>query len=145
MDQTFQLKYRPKDDPAGVRRVRQLVRVNYHQYCPTDTWTPDVNLYEDDRNYYVVADLAGVGSQAIDLECRDGRLVLSGHRTMPPPPEVFGEVRVHHMEIDYGRFCRELVLPSNVDETSIEAVYRTGQLLVTLPKATPPRKGGRRE
>lgn len=106
----------------------------YHKYCPGGTWTPDVNLYEDDRNFYVVADLAGVGSQAIDLEAREGKLYLTGHRPTPPPPEVHGTVHLHHMEINHGQFERVVELPPGVDVDAIEAVYRTGQLLVTLPK-----------
>ncbi len=108
----------------------------YHKYCPGESWTPALNLYEDDRNYYVVANLAGAGTQAIDLECKEGRLVLSGHRSTPPPPEVHGELVLHHMEIDHGRFRRILELPADVNTDGIEAVYRTGQLLITLPKKT---------
>lgn len=106
----------------------------YHRYCPGGTWSPAVNLYEDDRNYYLVADLAGVGSPSIDLEARDGKLILAGHRPTPPPPEVYGTLHLHHMEIDHGRFERILEMPPDINVDAIEAVYRTGQLLVTLPK-----------
>ncbi len=106
----------------------------YPKYCPGESWTPALNLYEDDRNYYIVADLSGVGSQAIDLECEEGKLVICGHRPTPPPPETHGGLKLHHMEINHGRFRRILELPPDVNADGIEAVYRTGQLLITLPK-----------
>jgi len=111
-----------------------VLSTGYCTYCPGETWKPDLNIYEDDRNYYVVANLAGTGTQAIELECREGQLILSGHRPTPPPPEVHGKLQLLHMEIDHGRFTRVLQLPPDVNDEGIEALYRTGQLLVTLPK-----------
>lgn len=111
-------------------------RPGYCTYCPGETWKPHLNIYEDDRNYYVVANLAGTGTQAIDLECREGQLILSGHRPTPPPPEVHGKLKLLHMEIDHGRFTRVLELPADAAPDGIEAMYRTGQLLVTIPKRT---------
>ena len=108
----------------------------YPKYCSGESWTPALNLYEDDRNYYVVANLAGTETQAIDLECEEGKLVISGPRPTPPPPEAHGGIKLHHMEIDHGRFRRILELPADVNTDGIEAVYRTGQLLITLPKKT---------
>ncbi|MBN1553442.1 MAG: Hsp20/alpha crystallin family protein [Phycisphaerae bacterium] len=129
-----------RDDALVVGQLRlssdTVFRAGYCSYCPGETWKPHLNIYEDDRNYYVVANLAGTGTQAIDLECRDGQLILSGHRPTPPPPEVHGKLKLIHMEIDHGRFTRVLELPGDVDPDGIEAIYRTGQLLVTLPKRT---------
>ena len=119
------------------RSVTEHILVSgYPKYCPGESWTPALNLYEDDRNYYVVADLAGVGTQGIDLEYEEGKLVICGHRPTPPPPEAHGGLKLHHMEINHGRFRRILELPPDVNTDSIEAVYRTGQLLITLPKKT---------
>ncbi len=106
----------------------------YYHYSPDESWTPQLNLYEDDLNYYVVANLAGVGSQAIDLDIGEGRLIIAGHRPTPPPPEVHGKLQLFHMEIDHGRFFRTLELPPDASSEKVEAVYRAGQLLVTIPK-----------
>jgi HSP20 family protein len=124
--------HRGPSKPAG--RAAEESQGGYHEYCPGETWTPAVNLYEDESNYYVVADLAGSGNEAIELDYHEGQLTISGHRTMPVPPEATGRLKVHHMEIDYGRFCRKLGIPADVDVDRIEAVYRAGQLYITLPK-----------
>jgi HSP20 family protein len=106
----------------------------YHEYRPGKTWAPAVNLYEDRKNFYVVADLPGMRGESIELDVGGGGLSIAGYRPTPPPPKVHGEMRLHHMEIDHGRFCRKIKLPAGVNVDAIEAVYRTGQLLVTLPK-----------
>ncbi|MBS3821974.1 MAG: Hsp20 family protein [Planctomycetes bacterium] len=110
------------------------VRASYHAYCPGETWKPAVNLYEDEVNYYVVVDLSGTGSHAIEVHYHDGELTIAGHRPTPPPPECVGELKLHHMEIDHGKFQRSVRMPADVDVDTIDAVYRTGQLLITLPK-----------
>lgn len=116
------------------RTVDRVYGPGYYHYCPAESWTPAMNLYEDMRNYYAVVNLAGVGSQAIELDVSDGKLTIAGHRPTPPPPEVHGKLKLFHMEIDHGRFCRTLDLPRGVATNRIEAVYRAGQLLITMPK-----------
>ena len=128
---------RDADSPSwgvGGRRAHSEVEVSYFQYSTGEPWTPAINLYEDDENYYVAADLAGVGCESIEIESATKSLTIHGHRPTPPPPDVHGKIKVLHMEIDHGDFRRVLELPSDVESDRIEAVYRTGQLLVTLPK-----------
>lgn len=114
----------PGDDPAP----------DYHRYCPGETWKPAINLYEDDANYYVIVDLSGSGSQSIEVHYHEGDIIIAGHRPTPPPPECIGELRLHHMEIDHGQFQRALRMPTNINVDGIDAIYRTGQLLITVPK-----------
>ncbi|MCD4825618.1 MAG: Hsp20/alpha crystallin family protein [Phycisphaerae bacterium] len=106
----------------------------YHQYCPGEPWEPTVNIFEDNRNYYVTASLAGVESKLIDLDYCDNILTISGYCPTSPPPKVYGTLSVRHMEIDHGRFSRSLVLPEDTIPDEIEAICRTGQLMITIPK-----------
>src|SRR4051812_22692227 len=52
----------------------------------SDTWQPNVNLYETDVAYLVCVDLAGVHRESVDLHLVDGRLVLRGRRDVPRCP-----------------------------------------------------------
>src|SRR5438045_8758328 len=49
----------------------------------SDTWTPNVNLYETATTYLVCVDLAGVEKEKIDVEVADSRLKLRGSRAVP--------------------------------------------------------------
>jgi HSP20 family protein len=119
----------------------------YYNFYPSETWTPNVNLYETAIGYLVCVDLAGVDKEKIDVEVADGRLRLRGRREVPAcadateggsEPGRDGEqparVRVHLMEIDHGSFAREVELPQGVDRNRISAQYRNGMLWVEIPK-----------
>lgn len=114
--------------------VDQVLGQGFHKYRPDETWSPMLNLYEDDTHYCIVVDLAGVKPEEIELHPEAGTLVLSGYRPTPGMSDASGNVRLHHMEIDHGRFCRTLELPADVDIDRIEAFYKTGFLWIRLPK-----------
>ncbi len=115
----------------------QVLGPSFHQYCPSECWQPAINLCEDDTSYCLVVDLAGVKGEEIDLRDISGSLVLTGERETPQLPEVSGNVRMHLMEIDHGRFYREIKMPENADienADAIQASYRGGFLWVRIPK-----------
>ena len=114
--------------------VDHVLGRSFHKYCPDESWMPAVNFYEDDTRYYLVADLAGVEAEGIDVRPEDGNLVLSGYRQTPDVPKPSGNVRLHHMEIDHGHFCRSMEMPDDVDVDRVEAFYKSGLLWVELPK-----------
>ena len=107
---------------------------NYLRYNPRKAWSPSINLYESDDGYCVVVDLAGVRADEIDIRLENQQMVISGHRPVPEMCNVQGQLCLHMMEIDYGRFVRRLDVPGGVDVARIEAFYRSGYLWVHLPK-----------
>ena len=132
-------------DPPFSNLARQMNKLvdqlhkGYYNFCPSETWTPDVNLYETEQTYLVCVDLAGVDKEKIELVIADGRLKLRGTRNVPVNPD--GDeidpnrrVRVHLLEIDHGSFCREVELPQDVAHDQISASYRNGMLWVEIPK-----------
>ena len=114
--------------------VDRVMGTGYRHYRPGEAWVPAINLYEDEKHYCMIADLAGVQVEEIDLRVDEGMLILSGRRDTPGMQQQFGEKRVHLMEIDHGRFCRKVQLPSDVIIDKIQASYRVGYLVVRLPK-----------
>lgn len=124
--------------PRHVKGLKNRPQTQYFDYCPNETWTPDVNLYETDGSYLVCVDLAGVEKQEIDVTTEDHSLRIRGQRAVPAPPEFRGapqgRLRVHLMEIDHGAFVRVVELPEDVDQAKIQATHRNGLLWIELPK-----------
>ena len=94
---------------------------------------PMVNLLEDKDHLYVEALTPGVEPQSLNLSVMQNRLTLSGEKTRTPgdiKPEAF-----HRNERASGKFVRTIDLPAEVDEGRIQAEYKNGLLMITLPKA----------
>src|SRR5882724_7474448 len=68
-------------------KVMEQLNKGYYSFYPSETWTPNVNLYETERTYQVCVDLAGVEKEKIDIEIHQQRLTLKGQRAVPMPRE----------------------------------------------------------
>ena len=123
-----------------MNKIMEQAQKGYFNFCPSETWTPNVNLYETEEAYHVCVDLAGVDKEKIDLSVVEQQLTLKGTRAVPSCDEIEGDdaaprrVRVHVMEIDHGSFCREVELPQDVFHEQIVAKYDNGVLWIHLPK-----------
>jgi HSP20 family molecular chaperone IbpA len=132
-----------------MQRVMEQMQKGFFNFCPSETWTPNVNLYEIDTAYLVCVDLAGVDKEKIDILVSDQKLTLRGTRLVPTPANsnlasvpqhqddahaAGAKLRVHVMEIDYGPFCREVDLPADVAHEHIVAAHNNGLLWIELPK-----------
>ena len=121
------------------KMTEQMLQKVYFNFCPSETWTPSVNLYENEHAYLVCVDLAGVDKEKIDVEVQDNQLTLRGTRPVPIPDDHATQTdtgrrpRVHLMEIDHGAFCRQVELPVDVLRDQITAQYLNGMLWVEIP------------
>lgn len=93
---------------------------------------PLMNLYEDDNRIYVEALAPGVSPDSLSVAVIRNQLTVAGEK--PSSKEVKPEA-FHRNERAAGAFTRTIELPVEVDDTKVQADYRDGVLLVTLPKA----------
>lgn len=100
---------------------------------------PALNVWEDEGNFYVEADLPEVAADKLDVTVKEGnRLTVAGERKLCEPANAVW----HRQERFAGAFSRELALPAPVDSDKVEAQFENGVLKLTLPKseAARPRK-----
>lgn len=114
--------------------VYELTRVQFSQVGSPRLWQPAVNAYRCAEGMAICVELAGVDRKRIDVESSPRRVLVSGYR-QPPEPEGAERkpVQVLVMEIDYGRFEREILLPCDVDPEKVTAEQRNGFLWIYLP------------
>ncbi|MCR4401017.1 MAG: Hsp20/alpha crystallin family protein [Syntrophomonadaceae bacterium] len=89
------------------------------------------DITEDEKNYYVKAELPGMSPENIKISYSGGRLTIQGEKSQETKKE--GATWVW-MERSYGSFSRTFTLPTAVKEDAIKATYKQGVLEVTLPK-----------
>ena len=98
---------------------------------PTAPPYPPLNVWEDDGNLFVEAELPGMKLDDIQVTLTEGdQLTISGERKWGSD-----DARWHRQEVGYGRFSRTITLPFEVEADQVEAKYDAGVLTLTLPKA----------
>jgi HSP20 family protein len=95
------------------------------------SWAPAVDIYEQDGNIVLKAELPGVDPKDVDVRVENNILTLRGERKLDH--EVKKE-NYHRVERAYGSFTRSFTLPNVVDTEKIKAEYKDGLLRMTLPK-----------
>jgi HSP20 family protein len=92
---------------------------------------PPLNLWGDDDNLYVEAELPG-------FELSDLEIYVSGERQLSikgerKPPEHEGGTW-HRQERGFGSFSRMIELPEAVNAEGVSAKFSDGVLTLTMPK-----------
>lgn len=94
-------------------------------------WTPACDIYEDDEELVVRAELAGVDPKNVDVRFENGVLTLKGERKLEKEEN---RDNYHRVELSYGIFTRSFSLPGTVDVERIRAESKSGVLAIHLPK-----------
>src|SRR5688572_33017289 len=95
-------------------------------------WYPAVDILESKDSYLIRAELPGMKREDINVEVKDGTLVLSGESKSEKPAE---GVEYRHVERAAAKFWRSYSLPETAKQDGIEATYRDGILEIRVAKA----------
>jgi len=133
------VRFEPFRDLTSLQeRMNRLFSESYRSQQTGDddwalggTWAPAVDIYEQDNNIVLKAELPGVDPKDVDIQLENNTLTLRGERKLDK--EVKKE-NYHRVERAYGTFTRSFTLPAVVDQNNIKAEFKDGVLRVTLPK-----------
>jgi HSP20 family protein len=117
-------------------REKQEVTTPAEQTTPGTVFTPQVDIFETEKDITVLADIPGVKSEKLNIDLRDNVLTITGD-IEPAGTSAEEDVLI---EYDTGRFYRQFTLSEVIDQNKIDAKLGDGVLRLTLPKvekATP--------
>ncbi|MGH9706686.1 MAG: Hsp20/alpha crystallin family protein [Candidatus Acidiferrales bacterium] len=95
------------------------------------TWAPAVDIYENENELVIKADLPDINEKDLDVRVENNTLTVRGERKFEQEVKEENYLRV---ERAYGSFSRSFNLPSSVNTEAIKAEYKNGVLTVALPK-----------
>ncbi|BBO74240.1 heat-shock protein [Desulfosarcina widdelii] len=110
---------------------KQEVAAPAEQTRPGVVFTPDVDIFENDKEITLLADMPGVASEDIAIDLNDNVLSISGE-VKPFEEKDESDVLI---EFEIGRYSRQFTLSEVIDQGKIEAKHQDGVLRLTLPKA----------
>ena len=101
-----------------------------------ETFSPRIDMTEDEKAIHVNAELPGLGAKDIDISLSSDSITISGEKK----DEIESRGDNHYCsERSYGSFTRVLPI-EDVDVEKVEATFKKGVLNITLPKLA----GGKR-
>ncbi len=108
------------------------------QITPGLVFTPEVDIFETDKDINLLADMPGVKAKDLSIDLHDNVLTLDGKVVSP---EGTDEVDVFR-EYRSGKYYRQFNLSELIDHEKIDAELKDGVLRLTLPKveAAKPKK-----
>lgn len=99
----------------------------------TRVFSPAVDIWENDDNILLLADLPGVAEEDIDIRLEHDVLTIQG-KVNSTQPEGF---ELSYGEYETGDYQRSFTLTDSIDREKIEASYKNGVLKLVLPKTEP--------
>ena len=88
------------------------------------------DIYEKGNEYHVEMDIPGYDKKDINIEVKDGYLIIKGSKEQTENDESKNYIRRERV---YGSFTRSFAL-GDVDVEKIDAVFENGILNITIPK-----------
>ena len=122
--------------PFGqIDPLRQQIDRIFEEMEDTDrdsyfTWTPAVELVDNQDNLILRMQLAGIDRKNIDIQVTKESVTISGERHRPESESS----RYLHSEFNYGKFQRKISLPVPIINHQATANYEAGLLTLVLPK-----------
>ncbi|MBW1642343.1 MAG: Hsp20/alpha crystallin family protein [Deltaproteobacteria bacterium] len=114
------------------KTVESIFRSARPMFAGTEhAWKPQMDIYETPEEVIILAEIAGVDKENLDVEISSKAVKIYGLRTEMPRIE---NARFRLAEIQYGRFERILFLPSPIDPEIVSASYMNGFLRIRLAK-----------
>ena len=131
------IKIRFVENPEGIesefrRTVEEMLRAAQPRFTLSrQRWRPQIDIYETHEEIVILAEIAGVPREEINLEIGPRTVKISGTREGGPREE---DARYRLAEIPYGLFERNITLPVPIDTETAKAVCRDGILEIRLAK-----------
>jgi HSP20 family protein len=97
------------------------------------SWTPTMDVIENDKGYLITAELPGVKKEDISVMLENDVVTVRGERKSVLTDEADSHTW-HLNERHCGPFGRTISLPKDVDTSSLQAELKEGILFLHLAK-----------
>jgi HSP20 family protein len=133
--------YNPEDFFSDQKsKPTNEVRIHEHFSHPTFTEEAEIpeegqlsiDIFQDNLNLYIIAPVAGVKPEKIEIDLDKDILTIKGERE-----KTFESTEESYLykECYWGRFSRSIILPVPVKNIAVQAEFKDSVLKITLPKA----------
>jgi HSP20 family protein len=120
---------------AYAHLPHHIVEGLYPQASPRGSQHLPVNVWQTDEAYLALFMAPGLDDQRINVTVHEDTLTVEGTLAFQPPEGATFVWQEFHADPGPSGFRRSVRLPDALDPSRVDAVYRNGLLMVTLPKS----------
>ena len=95
-------------------------------------FSPGYDVKASEKAYTISFDMPGMEKAKINVEVKDGMILVSGERSSETKEDQGG--KVYRQERSFGYFSREIPLPEDAKPESLKAKYENGVLALTVDR-----------
>jgi len=118
------------DNQELTVRDKTAVNQSAEQTRAGAVFTPDVDIFETDREITLLADIPGVKPDNLSIDLRDDILTIAGETDSSRKKGLVDIIA----EWESGKYYRQFTLSEMIDQAKIDAKLIDGVLRLTLPK-----------
>ena len=100
------------------------------QTKPGSVFTPNVDIFESEKEIVLLADVPGVKAEDMGIDLKDNVLTLTGE--VKGGGTTYGEDVLTEYQV--GSYYRQFTLTEIIDQARINAALKDGVLRLSLPK-----------
>jgi len=121
------------EDPfTQMMLMREQMERNMRQVMPgTDVFNPRMDIKQTDKQYLITMDVPGMDKDKINVEVKEGMLIISGERKSETQDN---NNQYYRQERSFGSFTQAIPLPDDAKADNIDAKYNNGVLTVTVAR-----------
>ncbi len=116
--------------PEGLLSDRGWVVQGYMIWRSGRQFNPPTDIIELTDRIVVLVEIAGMKGDDFNIALMSNHLVVTGYRER----SMLQNPAYHQVEIGFGEFRIEVVLPWSVKQEEVTATYRDGFLRIDLPR-----------
>jgi len=94
-------------------------------------FSPRTRITEDKDNFHINLEMPGIPKENVKIEVENNLLSVKGEKKVENKNE---DTNLVMNEIVYGEFCRTFNLSKDIKVDAIEAEFKDGVLVISLPK-----------
>jgi len=95
-------------------------------------WLPAMDVYDDEKNFYIKADIAGIEEKDLEVTINGNVLTVSGKKV--EERNDCGDKNCIFSERRTGSFSRSVTLPAGFKQKEIKGELKNGVLTITVEK-----------
>jgi HSP20 family protein len=115
------------------RLFDRVFESRWDEFPATGSWVPSLDLSETTDALVLKMEVPGMDAKDVQVSLQENLLTVKGEKKQEK--EEKGE-QYHQVERSYGAFTRSVRLPIGVDGSKVNATFKNGLLVVSMPKTS---------